>query len=121
MSGQQPSAVRRPGRLRKTSDRRDRRPLGLKPLLILRALRGAKAPLFHGTTGIEEFFRNLLDIGPWPSTSPQLSSTPRVYRSSDFIGLLSRASALDLNVDRGSNYDVSSPRRLHPKALAAAS
>jgi len=28
-------------------------------LLILRALRGAKAPLFHGTTGIEEFFRNL--------------------------------------------------------------
>jgi hypothetical protein len=27
--------------------------------LILRALRGAKAPLFHGTTRIQEFFRNL--------------------------------------------------------------
>jgi hypothetical protein len=30
-------------------------------LLILRVLRGAKAPLFHGTTGMQEFFRNLLD------------------------------------------------------------
>lgn len=28
---------------------------------------------------------------------------------------------LDLNVALGSNYDVSSSRRLHPKALAAAS
>ncbi|HWJ48500.1 MAG TPA: hypothetical protein VNS62_12655, partial [Candidatus Udaeobacter sp.] len=31
------------------------------PLLILRALRGAKAPLFHGTTGIQEFFFSLLE------------------------------------------------------------
>ena len=31
------------------------------PLLILRSLRCAKAPLFHGTTGLEEFFRNLLE------------------------------------------------------------
>jgi len=34
---------------------------GRSPLLILRVLRGAKAPLFHGTTGMQEFFRNLLD------------------------------------------------------------
>jgi hypothetical protein len=36
------------------------RVIGVKPpSLILRALRGAKAPLFHGTTRIQEFFRNL--------------------------------------------------------------
>jgi hypothetical protein len=34
-------------------------PQGLKPALILEALRGAEAPLFHGTTCICEFFRNL--------------------------------------------------------------
>jgi len=28
-------------------------------VLILRALRGTKAPLFHGTSGIQEFFRIL--------------------------------------------------------------
>jgi hypothetical protein len=32
---------------------------GLKPALILEALRGAEAPLFHGTARIWEFFRNL--------------------------------------------------------------
>ena len=32
---------------------------GLKPTLILRDLRGAEAPLFHGTTGIHGFFRSL--------------------------------------------------------------
>jgi hypothetical protein len=36
------------------------RPLGLKPTLILEALRGAEAPLFHGTSPICEFFRSLL-------------------------------------------------------------
>jgi hypothetical protein len=36
------------------------RPLGLKPALILEALRGAEAPLFHGTSAICEFFRSLL-------------------------------------------------------------
>jgi hypothetical protein len=34
-------------------------PLGLKPVLILGALRGAEAPLFHGITRICEFFRDL--------------------------------------------------------------
>jgi hypothetical protein len=32
---------------------------GLKPALILEALRGAEAPLFHDTARIWEFFRNL--------------------------------------------------------------
>jgi hypothetical protein len=39
------------------------RPPGLKPALILEALRGAEAPLFHGTTRICEFFRKLLRVG----------------------------------------------------------
>jgi hypothetical protein len=32
---------------------------GAEALFILAALRGAKAPLFHGATGNQEFFRNL--------------------------------------------------------------
>jgi hypothetical protein len=36
------------------------RPRGLKPVLILEALRGAEAPLFHGNPRICEFFRNML-------------------------------------------------------------
>jgi hypothetical protein len=32
---------------------------GLKPTLILNALRGAKAPLFHGATYSREFFSKL--------------------------------------------------------------
>jgi hypothetical protein len=36
-----------------------KRPQGLKPTLILRALRGAKAPLFHEGNYIQEFFRSL--------------------------------------------------------------
>jgi len=35
------------------------RPQGLKPALILGALRGAEAPLFHGTARIGKHFRNL--------------------------------------------------------------
>ena len=34
-------------------------PRGLKPALILNALRGAEAPLFHGAARISEFFRSL--------------------------------------------------------------
>jgi hypothetical protein len=33
------------------------RPLGLKPALILEALRGAEAPLFHRAARIRGFFR----------------------------------------------------------------
>jgi hypothetical protein len=48
--------------LRKNSDRRDWRPLGLKPIVEFCALYAAlKPPLFHGTTGIQdiqESFRN---------------------------------------------------------------
>jgi hypothetical protein len=39
------------------------RPQGLKPALILDALRGAEAPLFHVTVQIREFFRNLFQAG----------------------------------------------------------
>jgi len=35
--------------------------LGLKPALILDALRGAEAPLFHGATRIRDFFRDLFN------------------------------------------------------------
>ena len=35
-------------------------PQGLKPSLILRDLRGAEAPLYHGAAGVSEFFRSLL-------------------------------------------------------------
>jgi hypothetical protein len=35
------------------------RPLGLKPALILEALRGAEAPLFHSAARIRSFFRSL--------------------------------------------------------------
>jgi hypothetical protein len=43
---------------------------GLKPALILEALRGAEAEasLFHGTARIWEFFRNLFKAVPFPST-----------------------------------------------------
>ena len=36
-------------------------PQGLKPSLILRALRGAEAPLYHGAAGVSEFFCSLLN------------------------------------------------------------
>jgi hypothetical protein len=36
------------------------RPPGLKPALIVGALRGAKAVLFHVTARLHEFFRSLL-------------------------------------------------------------
>jgi hypothetical protein len=50
----------RPKRLRKNSLWiQNARPQGLKPALIFWALRGAEAPLFHGTARIYEFFRNL--------------------------------------------------------------
>jgi hypothetical protein len=39
-------------------------PPGLKPALILEALRGGEAPLFHDIARIWEFFRKLL--GPQP-------------------------------------------------------
>ena len=35
---------------------------GLKPALNLGPLRGAEAPLFHSTTHISAFFRNLLGL-----------------------------------------------------------
>jgi hypothetical protein len=41
------------------------RPQGLKPALNFGALRGAEAPLFHGTAHIREFFRN-----PWKPRLP---------------------------------------------------
>jgi hypothetical protein len=36
---------------------------GLKPALILNALRGAEAPLFHVATHFPGFFRSLLGLG----------------------------------------------------------
>jgi hypothetical protein len=53
-------------------------------LLILRALRGAEAPLFHGTIGIQEFFRKLL--GHIPSdgrSSRSLTSFAEVHSIQD--------------------------------------
>jgi hypothetical protein len=38
-----------------------KRPLGLKPALILNRLRGAEAPLFHRCVCIHELFSSLLD------------------------------------------------------------
>jgi hypothetical protein len=38
----------------------EKRPRGLKPALIRVALRGPEGPLFHGRTGVRDFFRNLL-------------------------------------------------------------
>jgi hypothetical protein len=46
-------------------------PQGLKPALILGALRGAEAPLFHGITCIGEFFRN-----GWKKIAEQLTCFP---------------------------------------------
>ena len=46
----------------KNLDGDDSLPQGLKPSLILRDLRGAEAPLYHGAAGFSEFFRNLLGI-----------------------------------------------------------
>jgi len=36
------------------------RPQGLKPALILGALRGAEAPRFHDSASISDFFSSLL-------------------------------------------------------------
>jgi hypothetical protein len=47
----------------KTHCGRKVRPPGLKPTLILWALRGAEAPLFHGTARICQVFRDLLSRG----------------------------------------------------------
>jgi hypothetical protein len=38
---------------------REQRALGLKPLVILKGLRGPEGPLFHGDADICEFFRKL--------------------------------------------------------------
>ena len=45
--------------LRKKSDHRDRRPLGLKPMVDSADFTRRESAA-HGTTGIQEFFRNLL-------------------------------------------------------------
>jgi hypothetical protein len=37
----------------------EQRPLGLKPTMISRGLRGPEGPLFHGDPHIREFFRSL--------------------------------------------------------------
>jgi hypothetical protein len=37
----------------------EKRPLGLKPAIICDALRGPEGPLFHGRTGVRDFFRSL--------------------------------------------------------------
>src|SRR6266481_6182485 len=43
----------------KNLDGDDSLPQGLKPSLILRDLRGAKAPLYHSAAGFRDFFRSL--------------------------------------------------------------
>ncbi len=45
----------------KTPSNAKGRPQLAKAALILRALRGAEAPLCHGTVWIHEFFRSLLE------------------------------------------------------------
>jgi len=47
---------RRVCRIRLEQAAKNFRPLGLKPRLILNALRGAEAPLFHVTARVPEFF-----------------------------------------------------------------
>jgi len=43
----------------KTQSAEEQRPLGLKPTMISRGLRGPEGPLFHGDPHIREFFRSL--------------------------------------------------------------
>jgi hypothetical protein len=46
----------RAGKKRKNEFSNGKRPPGLKPNLVMNDLRGAEAPLFHGSAGICEFF-----------------------------------------------------------------
>jgi hypothetical protein len=48
---------------------------GLKPKPIRYALRGAEAPLFHGTAGVPEFFSSLPRDGPGFMQSRALAVT----------------------------------------------
>jgi hypothetical protein len=54
--------------LRENSFPAEKRPPGLKPVLIQRDLRGPEGPLFHGDRHIHYFFRKLYsDAGKGPN------------------------------------------------------
>jgi hypothetical protein len=74
--------------------RGQRRPPGLKPLMIQSNLRGPEGPLFHGCAKLHEFFRTLLRRGLHSCAASRLTNSYFDPRSRGRLSSRAHTSAL---------------------------